>query len=173
MKRPFWQKLIVGIIACFVIAGCDESPPPATQGAAQKTSVAQTPVAAIGDEQVVEPEYVYDPAGTRDPFRNPLSAFVEEMSDSGVPLTPLQKVDLTQLRLIGAIVGKGEPRAMVIAPDNKSFVLKRGVKVGKNNGVVVEVTTDSVSVREEYLDYTGDVKSRIEEIKLPQQGGAK
>ncbi|NIR47969.1 pilus assembly protein PilP, partial [candidate division KSB1 bacterium] len=77
-----------------------------------------------------------------------------------VPLTPLQKFDLEQLRLIGVIVGRGEPRAMVIAPDGKSFILKKGTKIGKNNGSIVEISTESVLVNEKYFDFTGEVKSR-------------
>ena len=86
-------------------------------------------------------------------------------------MTPLQKFDLEQLRLIGVIVGRGEPRAMVISPDGKSFILKKGIKIGKNNGSVYDITTEAVLVNERYFDFTGEVKSRIQEIKLPKQGG--
>jgi len=169
-------SLLRGIVAVLCLSllatACEDTPPAPTVPQVAKATVAPVPVKTDVVDADVTTEYVYNPEGTRDPFSSPLSALVD-VGEKGIPLTPLQRFDLNQLRLIGVIIGKGEPRAMVIAPDNKSFILKKGIKVGKNNGVVVGVTTNSVSVKEEYIDYTGDKQTRIEEIKLPQQGGAK
>jgi type IV pilus assembly protein PilP len=165
--------LILGIFfACVLLVACDESVTQTSTTPPKKSVAAPVAVAAATGDEPAEAVYVYNPIGTRDPFNNPLRA-MEDVADTGLPLTPLQKFDLAQLRLIGLIIGKGEPRAMVIAPDKKSFILKVGTKVGKNSGEVVAVTTTSVQVKEQYVDYSGEVKTRIEEIKLPQQGGAK
>ncbi|WP_303722653.1 pilus assembly protein PilP [Malonomonas rubra] len=173
MKRHVISIVTFSLLTLGLLAGCEESdqavnaPPPAA-----KKAVAPKAAAVVENTEVKEQVYVYNGEGTRDPFKSPLDILVE-VSDAGVPLTPLQKFDLNQLRLIGVIIGKGDPRAMVIAPDGKSFILKKGVKVGKNNGVVTKVTTDSVEVLEEYMDFTGDIKTSVEEIKLPQRGGSK
>ena len=164
---------LVVVFASLFVSACDDAPsyapPPAVKPTPAKSLVTALPAAVVEEELA----YVYDPSGTRDPFKSPLGTLVEIPIDNSIPLTPLQKFDLDQLRVIGVIIGKGEPRAMVIAPDNKSFVLKKGIKVGRNNGSVVDITTDAIIVEEQYLDFTGEIKSTMQEIKLPKQGGVK
>lgn len=170
--------LVSAVLLSLLLTACGEDPQPPynpqssrPQGSAAKAGNA----AALPEQPVEETEevYVYDPTGTRDPFKSPLGTISDLSSTGDIPLTPLQRFDLDQLRVIGVIVGKGEPRAMVIAPDNKSFVLKKGTKVGRNNGTVVAITTETIQVEEQYLDYAGDIKSTIQEIKLPKRGGVK
>ena len=173
MKKSFITYLVL-LSFIYTLAGCDDTSQQPAKTAPAKTVKPITPAVVapeVAEEQEVE--FVYSPIGKRDPFENPLQAIVEVSEETGVPLTPLQKFDLEQLRLIGVIVGRGEPRAMVIAPDGKSFILRNGTKIGKNNGSVIDITTESVRVNERYFDFTGEVKSRIQEIKLPKQGGVK
>ena len=171
------RLIYIGFMLVLVwgIAACSEAPPPQpppqNRAASAAIPAVTTPEAVAEEEKA--PEYVYNPLGKRDPFENPLRALGDIVSDAGVPLTPLQKFDLGQLRLIGVIIGKGEPRAMVVAPDGKSFILSVGTKVGKNNGSVMKITTESVQVKEKYFDFAGEVKTSVQEIKLPKQGGAK
>jgi len=166
---------IIIILMTFNVFGCSSDdagskPTPAVKKTVKKKKASKVPVATVEKEEV---KYVYNPVGKRDPFENPLKAIVEISPESGVPLTPLQKFDLGQLRLIGVIIGKGKPRAMVIAPDGKSFILNVGTKVGKNDGAVIDITTEAVLVKEKYYDFTGEIKSSIQEIMLPKKGGAK
>jgi type IV pilus assembly protein PilP len=127
----------------------------------QASSVSETPPA----------KYVFDPIGKRDPFENPLRDVQIAVEAEEVPLTPLQKFDLGQLRLIGVIIGKGEPTAMVLAPGGQSFILKKGVKVGRNMGTVASVTADGVQIEERYVDFSGEVRTGIQELQLPKRGG--
>jgi type IV pilus assembly protein PilP len=173
-KRLYKIGLIVSLV--LFLAACGEEavkqPAPAvSKSVTRATSV--TAVPPVTEEEKDVKEYVYNPLGKRDPFENPLRAIAEVATETGIPLTPLQKYDLGQLRLIGVIVGKGNPRAMVIAPDGKSFILQTGTKLGKNNGSVVDITTEAVLVKEKYLDFAGEVKTSIQEIKLPKSGGVK
>jgi type IV pilus assembly protein PilP len=117
------------------------------------------------------PVYHYDPAGRRDPFEV-LLELRKPVFVSNEPLTPLQQVDLGQLRLTGVIVGKGAPMAMVSAPGGKSYILKKGVKVGRNNGVVIGVDPEGVSIQEKYYDFVGEVRESVQKIELPKREGA-
>jgi type IV pilus assembly protein PilP len=157
-----------------ILTACDDEPSHQDANQARQSAKvkkkAEVP-AEIAEEPKVE-KYVYNPIGKRDPFENPLKRNVEVSPESGIPLTPLQKYDLGQFRLIGVIVGKGEPRAMVVAPDGKSFILKKGIKIGKNDGSVIDITTDSVLVKEKYYDFAGEIRTSVQEIKLPKRGGA-
>jgi type IV pilus assembly protein PilP len=155
------------LVLCFLLSACDDTAPKQTFKTKTKTKKIKSESSDV--EAIKKIVYVYNPAGTRDPFKNPFSIEVEILVDNSVPLTPLQKIDLDQLRLIGLIIGKGEPRAMVLSPDGKSFILKKGVKIGRNNGVVYDITTEAVLIEERYLDFVGDTKKRIQKIKLPKR----
>jgi type IV pilus assembly protein PilP len=178
MKHKLILMEVVLLAALALLGGCrgEETPAPAPapappQSAAPvpaKSEVPPPPPEAA--PQPAPPKYTYEPSGRRDPFV-PLTEVIKSAAKPEAALTPLQKYDLSELRLIGVIVGKGEPTAMVVAPDGKSYILKKGVKVGKNDGVVVAVKKDVVEVEERYYDFSGDVRKGIQEIKLPKREG--
>ncbi|MDF1579434.1 MAG: pilus assembly protein PilP [Desulfuromonadales bacterium] len=137
------------------------------------------PVVKEEQEQEVVVKYRYPRMDKRDPFK-PLVEIKKKVQQAPVresaavpedELTPLQKVDIERLRLLGIIVGKNAPRAMVDAPDGKSYILKKGTKVGKNNGEVVDIAAEVVLVRERYQDFTGEMHENIVEIRLPAREG--
>lgn len=168
--------LIFGVFVCTALAGCleEESSTTATQtknvAAKPPAKKVAAPPAAQEEEKTVE--FVYLPEGRRDPFvpltkiKKPLVKVDDE------PETPLQRYDIQQFRLVGVIVGKGAPRALVVAPDGKSYILAKGVKIGKNSGVVIDITGDAILVEEKYYDFSGNVIENIQEISVPRREGA-
>ncbi|TRO84119.1 pilus assembly protein PilP [Desulfuromonas acetexigens] len=170
---------LVGMIAlALLVAGCgQEAPPSPPKKPASKKVEAPMPKAdakPLPTEQQLEeaqPVFTYDPSMRRDPFV-PLIEPKKPLANSDEPLTPLQQVELGQLRLVGVITGKGEPMAMVSAPGGKSYILRKGVKVGRNNGVVIGVDAGGVSVREKYYDFVGEVRENLQKINLPKREGA-
>lgn len=161
--------------AAFLVlaAGCAEEPPAPPPAPSQKVAAPPPqPAVAPEPEAAAEPVpvYAYDPANRRDPFE-PLVMIRNPIINPDAPLTPLQTFETGQLRLIGVITGKGAPRAMVTAPDGKSYILQRGVLVGKNNGVVTDIRQEVVLVEERYQDFTGEVRTGIQEIRLPKREG--
>jgi type IV pilus assembly protein PilP len=174
MTRKRLQLMLVASAALFLLFGCgEESPAPrsaAPQKVAAPTPRAVAPPSAPETAEPPPPRYVYDPSGRRDPFE-PLTTIKKPIAQQDVPLTPLEKFDLGQLRLIGVIIGKGEPRAMVIAPDGKSYILKKGVKVGRNDGRVVGIKDDAVLVEERFFDFSGEIRKSVESIQLPKREG--
>jgi type IV pilus assembly protein PilP len=174
MNRKRLQLIIVAFAALFLLFGCGEeapAPPPA-----EPQKIAAPPPRDVAPPSAPEtlapppPRYVYDQSGRRDPFE-PLTTVKKPIAQQDAPLTPLEKFDLGQLRLIGVIIGMGEPRAMVIAPDGKSYILKKGIKVGKNNGRVVGIKGDAVLVEERYYDFSGEIRKSVESIQLPKREG--
>lgn len=157
------------------LSGCGkESPQP--ENTVAKTSKAKVEAkkqvleVKTPEPKKVEPTYVYEPDGRRDPFL-PLMQIRKPVSQSGQPLTPLQKFDLGQFRLIGVIIGRNEPMAMVMAPGGKAYVLKRGVKIGKNAGQVTDIREDAVVVEERFYDFAGEYRMSVQEIQLPKRQG--
>ncbi|MBE0500148.1 MAG: pilus assembly protein PilP [Desulfuromonadales bacterium] len=170
MRKRLFPLFCCTLFVVFVLTACDDGTSPPAKNATPPSKKVQPVQTAVSEtDEAKDQVYTYNPTGTRDPFENPFSLIVEIPIDNEIPLTPLQKLDLNQLRLIGLIIGKGSPAAMVIAPDGKSFILKKGVKVGRNNGVVADITTEAVIVEEQYLDFAGDTKKRIQNIKLPKR----
>lgn len=168
--------LICGVFLFSGVVGCTEEP--STSSQPQQTAAVATPPAKSlpapdvkQDEPPKEAEFVYSSEGRRDPFV-PLSKIRRPVVESAEPETPLQSYDLSQFRLVGVIVGKGAAKAMVVAPDGKSYVLAKGVKIGKNNGVVIEINSLAVRVEEKYYDFSGNVIENIQEIAVPKREGA-
>ncbi|MDY6849753.1 MAG: pilus assembly protein PilP [Geoalkalibacter sp.] len=137
-------------------------------GASAADSPSEPPESAGGSPPSA-PDYVYDPTGKRDPFQSLLEIRKPVVPDE--PQTPLQTFDLDQLRLVGSIVGMKEPRAMVSAPDGKAYIVKIGTKIGKNNGVVVKILNDRIEIKESFYDFTGEVRTGIQTIQLPEREG--
>lgn len=171
MKR--YLLLVVFLVGAFLVScGQEEPAPPSTPSQKIPTPKQKAVTEDVRKEPVEKkPEYVYDPAGRRDPFQPPFSG-KRSIQLTGVPLTPLQKFEVSQLNLMGIIVGKGEPRALVVAPDGKSYILKAGTKVGPHDGTVVDINAKAVVVEEPYLDFSGEVRTGTKEIKVPEREGA-
>ncbi len=170
----WYVYLICGVFVFAGLIGCSEEP--SSSPAAKNTKSIKTPAAkqiaapeveAVEEEKV---EFVYVTEGRRDPFV-PLSRIRKPIEPTDEPATPLQSYDLVQFRLIGVITGRGEPKAMVIAPDGKSYMLAKGVKIGKNNGVIIEMNSEVILVKEKYYDFSGNIIENIQEIAVPKREG--
>jgi type IV pilus assembly protein PilP len=174
MTRNWLPLILVALATLFLLFGCSEEAPAPPPAEPQKVAAPAPPVEASPSAPEAAapppPKYVYNPSGRRDPFE-PLTMVRKSVAREDVPLTPLQTYDLGQLRLIGVIVGKGEPRAMVSAPDGKSYILKKGIKIGKNDGVVVGIKPEAVLVEERYYDFSGIMRKTTESIQLPKREG--
>lgn len=123
-------------------------------------------------EWVKPSDYTYSPIGKPDPFKSfvrtgPAPAAQQQQPQR--PLTPLEQIDVTQLQLVGILWYPEDPdkvMAMVRLPDGKGFVLRKGSRVGQNNGQVVEISSDEVVVREEYTTIFGKQETRYKTLKL-------
>jgi len=177
MLRIF-TYLFLGTFLCACLVACSEEQAPSPRQTTNvksmlpAKSVAPPQAATVEKEEIKEDEFVYVSEGRRDPFM-PLSR-IRKLVDIVVddePETPLQSYDVAQYKLIGVIVGMGDPKAMVVAPDGKSYVLAKGIKIGKNNGVIIDITSESVSIQETYYDFSGNVIENIQEITVPRREG--
>ncbi len=166
-------------VAFFLVLSCGggvSTPPVPSKGKAPiaKTTErepAQTPVKKAPER--VETEYSYNPAGKPDPFKpfiqlNP----VRELARMA-PLTPLQKYELSQLKLVAIISAPEGNTALVEDSAGKGFFLKKGTLIGKNDGRVVNILKEKVIVEEEYQDVLGRAKSSEISLSLyrPEEEG--
>ncbi len=174
MIRRF-TSLICGVLVCVCLFACVEEE--SSSSSSQTVNVAAKPPSKVVPPPQAKPEekketaFNYLSEGRRDPFV-PLTHIKKPLIiDDDEPATPLQSYDVDQFRLIGVIVGKGASKAMVVAPDGKSYVLAKGVKIGKNNGVVIKINSNVILVEEKYYDFSGNVIENIQEITVPKREG--
>jgi type IV pilus assembly protein PilP len=105
----------------------------------------------------------YDPSGRRDPF----APVVQQLAPGQVDLTlpPLQRVGLTDMNLIAVIWGAYGYTAMVQMPDGNGYAVRKGTRIGPNNGVVSAITEKGIVVQERFTDVYGRKQER-EYVKL-------
>jgi type IV pilus assembly protein PilP len=111
----------------------------------------------------------YDPSGRRDPFAPIIQELQPGKTDTTLP--PLQRVTLTELNLIAIVWGAYGYTGMVQTPDGYGYTVRRGTRVGQNNGVVSAVTERGIIVQERFTDVYGKKQER-EHVKLlhPKEG---
>ena len=119
----------------------------------------------------------YDSKGKIDPFE-PLIQEKPPQEDQPVVdnrpkriLTPLEKIELSQIRLVAIIIMKNRSIAMVEEASGKGYEVKIGTYIGKNQGKVFEIRKSSIVVKELVKDYKGRLKERVKEIKLHKLDG--
>jgi len=123
------------------------------------------PPAKVGEKkepEKEEAEYSYNPAGKPDPFK----PFIQSASRGSktVPSTPLQKFDISQLKLVAIITTSDGNIALVEDATGKGYFLKKGTWIGKNDGKVTKILKDTVIIQEVYQDIFGQTKTN--EISL-------
>lgn len=165
MKR--YDLLIASLLALALLCGCEKEQPPAPKAPPKATAKPPAPAAAVAPvPPPVEVKYVYSAEGRRDPFVPLIGKKIAAFSEN-----PLESFDLYQFKLKGLIVGLGEPKAVVVAPDGKSYILKKGMRIGKNNGVIREITRERILIEEQYQDVTGSTHTNMQEILVPKREG--
>lgn len=86
-------------------------------------------------------------------------------------LTPLEKVDLSQLKLLGVILAPSGNRAMVSEASGKGYVVTVGTYMGISSGRVIEILQDRIIVEEEVENILGKISLRKRELKLQKPAG--
>jgi type IV pilus assembly protein PilP len=111
----------------------------------------------------------YDPSGRRDPFAPIVQDLQPGKTDTTLP--PLQRVTLTELNLIAIVWGAYGYTAMVQTPEGHGYTVRRGTRIGQNNGVVSAVTERGIIIQERFTDVYGKKQER-EHVKLlhPKEG---
>jgi type IV pilus assembly protein PilP len=117
----------------------------------------------------------YDAKDKIDPFEplfkeKPVIA-KKKINKKRIPRTPLERIDLSQLKLVGIIMASSGNRALVEESSGKGYVIKKGTYIGINSGKVVKIKKEKVVVEEEFEDVFGKTKLRQREIKLPKPPG--
>ena len=103
--------------------------------------------------------------GKRDPFR-PITSKTNSASRPRENLSPLERVELGQLKVVGIVWDIKEPRAMVEDSAGLGYVVKVGTPIGSNEGKIKAIHRSEVVVEESYSDFYGAKKKRDVSMRL-------
>ncbi|MCP4114640.1 MAG: hypothetical protein GY737_04420 [Desulfobacteraceae bacterium] len=122
------------------------------------------------------PPRFYSAKGKIDPFQ-PLIR-TDEKPEAGADarekkprrmLTPLEKLDLSQIRLVAVVRAESGNIAMVEEASGKGYVIRVGTYIGKNEGRVEKILNDRILIKEIVKNFRGDAVPRSREMKLHKQ----
>jgi type IV pilus assembly protein PilP len=82
---------------------------------------------------------------------------------------PLEAYALESLKMVGVLKQKGEVFAIVKAPDNAIYRIKKGNYVGQNFGLVTAIGDTDVKLKEIVQDSGGDWAERDSTLTLQEQ----
>jgi Tfp pilus assembly protein PilP len=116
--------------------------------------VAESPAAPVKSKEL-----------NRDPFR-PMTLRTKVSKAPRENLSPLERYELSQLKLVGIVWDIKEPRAMVEDSGGLGYVIKVGTPIGSNDGKVKAIHRNEVVVEEFYSDDYGTRTKRDVGIKL-------
>lgn len=193
-SRQTWRPWVMGLAAVVVTVwsqaigfglaldapaappdGADRLKPaaaaPATPGVAGAPAMGPSggPPNAGGDR--AGGAYFYDHAGRRDPFAPIIQVEGKSKGPENINLPPLQRVNVSEINLIGIVWGGFGYTAMVQTPDGKGYTVRQGTRMGPNDGVVSAITETSIVVRERFSDVYGNKQTREHVKQLhPRQG---
>lgn len=195
-RKTSVRLALLGLIAALgVVVGCGDAPsgPTTTEfnqkraalkakvdakkqrqaKAGKRPAPATTKVASKGPGggfAAIDQDYVYDPTGKRDPFRNfkwDRPDRIREREVSG----PLEQFDLSQLSLVAVVWKTGNARALVQDPSGESYIVAEGAKIGKNEGTITLIDDNVVRVKETYIDFLGRETTKDIELRMRRNEG--
>lgn len=102
----------------------------------------------------------------RDPFRPLTLRTKTDTTRKRENLSPLERLELSQLKLVAIVWDIGEPRAMVEDNAGLGYVVRVGTPIGSNDGRVKTIHRDQVIIEEFYSDDYGGRKKRDVGMKL-------
>lgn len=103
-------------------------------------------------------QYLYDSQGRRDP----MESLIKEISigtglspigrDPDRPLGPLERFDISVLKLVAIVWGELGRKGLIKAPDGKSYFVTADTYLGRYGGKIVTIENDRLVIEEFYRD---------------------
>ena len=120
----------------------------------------------------------YNPIGKIDPFA-PLykeeakkkTEDIAKVKEPERPRTPLEKLDLAQLKLTAIVTTENQKRALVEEATGKGYVVEVGTKIGLERGTVVAIDPDRIIIENNAKNDFGKMTVSKRELKLQKHPG--
>jgi type IV pilus assembly protein PilP len=130
-------------------------------------------IAFRGAEDQGRTNNLYDPTGKIDPFK-PVYEDTPEVKQrlpeyavaDAEPMTDLEKIGFSQLRLTGIILAKRGNKGLVREASGKGFIISEGSGIGRYGGIVAGILNDRIIHEQKMLDYRGKELVEKREFKI-------
>ena len=112
---------------------------------------------AVPKPQEAADDYRYRAQDRRDPLEpllkdTPPDVLRPKPRQPERPLGPLEHFDLSALKLVGIVWGELGRKALIKAPDGKSYFATLETYMGKYSGRVIAIENDRLVIEEQYLN---------------------
>ena len=170
------QLVLVALILFAALAGCKKkgtTPPPQAQKPQATVAQVQKPVQQ--QQSSVRTDNVnisaLDFTKKKDPFKPLVAATAPSAGKRGAgPVNlhalPIQAIDAGKFKVSGIVAGINENKALVVDPNGRGYVVKRGMLIGSNNGRITNISNNAVEILEQYSDEDGHTKKRVIKLTL-------
>jgi Tfp pilus assembly protein PilP len=115
-----------------------------------------TPAPPVPKSQESVEDYRYSGQDRRDPLEPLLKEAPPDVlrpkPQPERPLGPLERFDLSALKLVGVVWGELGRKALIKAPDGKSYFATLETYMGKYSGKVIAIENDRLVIEEQYLN---------------------
>lgn len=116
-----------------------------------------TPAPPVPKPQELAEDYRYSTQDRRDPLEPlvkdiPPDVLRPQPRPPERSLGPLERFDLSALKLVGVVWGELGRKALIKAPDGKSYFATLETYMGKYSGKVVAIENDRLVIEEQYLN---------------------
>ncbi len=105
--------------------------------------------------------------GRRDPFRPFTLDLQRADAPDDEPQSPLQRYEISQLKLIGLVLDLRPPRAMLQDHSGMGYIVTPGTPIGRRHGVVKSIEPGRLVVEEVVLDYYGRQQPHQVVVEMP------
>jgi type IV pilus assembly protein PilP len=121
----------------------------------------------------------YNPVGKVDPFaplykeetKTKPQEVIAKPKGPERPRTPLEKLDLGQLKLTAIVTSNGYKRALVEEATGKGYVVTVGTRIGLERGTITEIDQGRIVIEHQTEDDFGKATSQKRELKLQKPPG--
>jgi Tfp pilus assembly protein PilP len=163
--------LLVTAAAVMAAPACKKAPEPAPLAPVAVAPKKEAP-AAPAPEAAEEKADIYSYEVTdRNPFGSLLRVKKNVVEEDVVPLTPLQRVAVPDMRLESIIISSKRSVAHVVTPDGKAHIVTIGTLMGRHKGKVVRINSDELVVEEQFEDYLGREFKQDTVLRLREEEG--
>jgi len=170
------------VVATLLSCKKHEEPLPANPAPAQPAKAAMPQQLKPVQKQVSSalsmlpaPVNKFDFSNKKDPFkpygivRASQAPSADNVHKRPLNALPIHSFDVGQFKLIGIVTGGRQSEAMVVDPNGKGYVIKVGMTIGKNEGLITSITNNGVDVVEQFRDDRGRVRKETIKITLPRK----
>ena len=161
----------IAIAVIVLAAACDaqqNQPPPVAKAPGVEQKAKATSAAPERPEMKAgqaEPERRTAAAIGRDPFR-PFTVTARTNIRPRDNLSPLERYELGQLKLVGVVWDVKSPTALVEDSSGLGYTVRLGTPIGTNDGKVKKIVPDGIIIEEEYIELSGARRTREVSMRL-------